>query len=519
MSRSGSRDTDPGRVSIRPGVSVLSVLKHLNYQYWFAIAEFVDNAVQSFAANRARLQAIHGPDFRLEVSIELSGEDGGRLVIRDNAAGIPRSDFPRAFRPAVPPSDRSGLSEFGMGMKSAACWCAREWSVETSALGEPTRHLVAFDVDRIVENNIEELVVQEEAADRNLHFTEVRLIGLHKIPTGNTLKKIKTHLADIYREFTRSGQMRLTFDRQPLIYEAPAILTAPLYRDYSGPAVRWEKEIKFDLGGGMTVKGFAALRDKLSTTRSGFSLFRRGRVIQGSGETGYRPEFIFGRSSGFTYQRLFGELHLEGFEVSHTKDGFRWDENEEPFLELLKEHLSSDDVPLLLQARNYRVGDDKPEELASSARAATDHTAEALQQGGSDVIDDLRQEPEAPAVPAQLASLPLITRREITIPVNGWTWVVSVEMSADEQMSEWLAISEQASRPDADNVRRLGLRLSLAHPFMRQFAGADVEVIEPLLRVGVALGLAETIAREGRSELSAIRRNLNDLLRRALHRP
>ena len=29
-------------VSIRPGVSVLSVLRHLNYRAWFALAEFVD---------------------------------------------------------------------------------------------------------------------------------------------------------------------------------------------------------------------------------------------------------------------------------------------------------------------------------------------------------------------------------------------------------------------------------------------------------------------------------------------
>ena len=36
-------------VSIRPGVRVLSVLRHLNYKPWFALAEFVDNALQSYA--------------------------------------------------------------------------------------------------------------------------------------------------------------------------------------------------------------------------------------------------------------------------------------------------------------------------------------------------------------------------------------------------------------------------------------------------------------------------------------
>jgi len=37
-----------------------------------------------------------------------------------------------------------------------------------------------------------------------------------------------------------------------------------------------------------------------------------------------RPEFIFGTGNSYRRQRLIGEIHLEGFEVSHTKDGFQW---------------------------------------------------------------------------------------------------------------------------------------------------------------------------------------------------
>ena len=57
-----------------------------------------------------------------------------------------QSEFPRAFRPAELPPDRSGLCEFGMGMKSAACWFARQWEVRTSALGEPVERTVSFDI-------------------------------------------------------------------------------------------------------------------------------------------------------------------------------------------------------------------------------------------------------------------------------------------------------------------------------------------------------------------------------------
>ena len=37
----------------------------------FALAEFVDNAVQSYLANKDRLLALHGPDFRLRVDISI----------------------------------------------------------------------------------------------------------------------------------------------------------------------------------------------------------------------------------------------------------------------------------------------------------------------------------------------------------------------------------------------------------------------------------------------------------------
>src|SRR6185437_13125923 len=156
-----SADAPPiGRVNIRPGVSVLSILRHLNYKPWFALAEFVDNAVQSYISQRARLEALHGPGFKLKVQIDIDSTAPARISIRDNAAGIARADFPRAFRPAAIPPDRSGLAEFGMGMKSAACWFAAKWRVRTKALGEPIERTVRFDVARIVRDELEELEIE-----------------------------------------------------------------------------------------------------------------------------------------------------------------------------------------------------------------------------------------------------------------------------------------------------------------------------------------------------------------------
>ena len=45
-------------INIRPEVNMLSVLKHLNYKAWFAVAEFVDNSIQSHLANLDALRAL-----------------------------------------------------------------------------------------------------------------------------------------------------------------------------------------------------------------------------------------------------------------------------------------------------------------------------------------------------------------------------------------------------------------------------------------------------------------------------
>jgi hypothetical protein len=508
------------RVNIRPGVSMLSVLRNLKYTHWYALAEFVDNALQSYLANKPQLAAAD-PNFHpLVVTLDLSARDGGALVIRDNAAGIASSEFPRAFKPAALPDNRAGLSEFGMGMKAAACWCAHTWSVRTKPLNDANEYSISFNIDEIVARQIEDLdITPSRAASPSHHFTEVKLQGLHQIPTGRTLGKIKQHLADIYRDFIRRGELVLRFNDEELTYEEPRILDAPYFRDETGPSRRWRKEINFDFGNGLSAHGFAAIRETASTSRAGFALFRRGRVIQGSGDEGYRPETIFRKSNSFEYQRIFGELHLEGFEVTHTKDGFKWDDNEEVFLELLKDELSKEELPLLQQAKGYRVGE-RRENLQAGAEEAAANLAQTLERNAPDVVADLREDQAAADVPAELVPATLLTRRVIDLTHAPWTWRITIEQTANAA-ADWLELAEEPSRPDRNQLRTLALRVSLAHPFMQRFAGSDPDQIEPLLRLAAALALSEVIAREGADPgaFGRIRENVNTLLRRALAAP
>jgi hypothetical protein len=506
-------------VNIRPGVTVLSILRHLNYRPWYALAEFVDNSIQSFLVNRNQLTSVPDEDFPLHVDIVIDGNDGGRIVIRDNAAGIKQADFPRAFRPAQLPTDRTGLAEFGMGMKSASCWFAPTWSVRTSALGEPDEKTIEFDIERIVQDQIEELAVRVDPTRPDIHFTEILLTNLHHVPVGRTIAKIKDHLRDIYRVFTRDRILRLRLNEEDLNYRQPPILTAPHFRDPAGPPVHWRQEFDFDFGDGLRAHGFAAIRQTASTSLAGFALFRRQRLIQGSGDEGYRPEFIFGKPNSFVYQRVFGEIHLEGFSVSHTKDGFQWDENEEVFLSFLKDELSQPGMPLLQQAREYRV-DRQPQEYGPGAEAASLRTSETIRDYVPPVLGGLCDQPQVAETPDELPQAHVAARRVIDVDLNGQLWRIVLELSDDPAIRDWLEISDHLAPAEVEDGRRLvGLRLSLCHPFMQRFGGIQAEDIEPLLRVAAALGLGEVAARASGVRLAGIiRQNVNELLRNALCR-
>ena len=510
-------------VNIRPGVSVLSVLRHLNYRPWFAFAEFVDNSIQSFLTHRNHLTALHGRHFALNVHIEVDREDGGRIIIRDNAAGIATAEYAKAFRPAEIPADRSGLAEFGMGMKSAACWFAPSWEVRTSALGETVERRVKFDIDRIVNDEIEELDVEESSALSETHFTEVTLTSLYNTPIGRTISKIKEHLCEIYRIYTRERHVILQFNEEELVYEEPEVLVAPQYDENNEPfgdTVEWRVRLDdFDFGEDLRAAGFAALRRTASTKYAGFSLFRRNRLIDGSADEKYRPRAIFGGPNDFVYQRLFGELHLEGFQVSHTKDGFKWDDNEEPLLELLRERLSSRPRPLIRQARNYRARPQK-RDLKRAAESSSERASRSLERYGAQAVttaaaDDLDPTP-APALPeATLAS-----RRVVDLNFEDRRWRIVLELSDDPAVGDWFDVSEAlVISEEASGRELLGIRLSLRHRFMERFIGADRDRLEPVVRVACGLGLAEKVLRDaGVPAAGAIRTKLNKILTIGLSR-
>ncbi len=323
------------KINIRPTTGVYATYKNLRYEPWTALAEFVDNSTQSFFDHKSALLTL--PTFKkLIINIEYEQNDSGDIVrITDNAFGMESSDFERAIQLDKPPLVKSGRNEFGMGLKTAACWFGTLWTVKSTQLGSEIGYKATMDINQLAisKEDLIDLDIYETKKDE--HYTIIEIRNLNKKITGSrTIGKVKDFLSSIYREDLRRGDVEIVFKGQTLNFENPEVYCETLS---NGNTIEWKKDVSFSVnrnGQYYDVTGFIALRARGSRRDAGFTLIRRGRVIVGGPESNYRPEELFGDSGTYTYQRLFGELHMDNWPVTQAKDNFDWhtDGLEEEFI-------------------------------------------------------------------------------------------------------------------------------------------------------------------------------------------
>jgi hypothetical protein len=508
-----------------------SAFARLNYQPWYAIAEFIDNSLQSFLANRVALSAAGTNQLVVDVEIEPD-----LIRVRDNAAGIATTELHRAFSPAMPPPDVSGLSEFGIGMKAAASWFSEYWIVRSSAVGEAVEREVVFDLPEIISSGREYLPITERPADPSDHYTVLELTSLRVQPRSRTLTKIRDHLSSIFRVFLREGTMRLNYITaslsEALSYQEPRFLEAMYFREADSAPLVWRKDIEIDVGGGQAIRGWAGLLATASTRNAGFAVFRRGRLIQGSGDQTWRPERVFGSPNSYPYQRLTGELHVEGFAVTHTKDGIQWGDVEDAVLDLIAEAVDSEPLPLVKQAEGYRVRKDAASLKLGYGSVAVDTTGDALARHAPRAIDLQLQSPasrprDMSANPTQIAQpdetavelAEVLARKSVSFVVEERSrqWNITVQLVRN-RAEEWFSYSRGASEDDTADV--ISISLNLDHPFSEAFLNESESVLTPMMRIVAALALAEINAVEVGTEFAGrVRRNFNELLRRVFSEP
>jgi hypothetical protein len=491
------------KINIRPKTSVYATYKNINYHPWNALAEFVDNSTQSYYDNIEKLENSKYWEF-LEIEI-IYDKEKRELIIRDNAHGMSFHNFQRAIVLDSKPNNKT-RSEFGMGLKTAACWFGEVWSVETTELGSDKRYKATIDVPHLVKYQNEEIEVEETFVNPKEHYTIIKISKLYKDLAPIQIKKIKDQLSGIYREDLRTGKVKISYNESELTFNEPSVYIEKLP---FGEKI-WKKNFDFKINHNKKdyeVRGFVAIRDKGSTSNSGFSLFKRGRVIIGGYENTYRPEEIFGKPNSFPYQRVFGEIHVDDFPVTQTKDGFMWiDGLEDVFIFELKKKIKEyiekastirKTVKVIIQSIvEESLNELETKGVISELKDTTQKidkeklTMEVDSQTGEMSLNDHEYKNESTFI---------FDNKKITFTFN------VIEKSPE---GKWLVIKRKS-----DTI--YDVEWNISHPFFKSLM-LDQSKIEVLNKFILSFALSEIFSELAKSlnkfEPSTIRNKLNDIL-------
>lgn len=483
-------ETSIATVDITIGANMYGRISDITNTPSHVLAEFVDNAIQSYIDNKEKLLE-QDPNYKLKVEInfEWDAEDdyrASKISIRDNAGGIGQDNFVKAFKLAHTPDDNTGLNEFGMGMKTAALWLGEEWSVESTAIGEGVSRKIIFDLNSVMANELKSLPVTQKEADANSHYTLVTITSATKnVPSTKSLQKIKDELASIYRKYLRNDEIDLIVCDTKLSFQDPVILTAAFHKKAGQPEgekMYWRKEIDFEFGP-YRAKGFIALLNTMQNNKNGLALLRRGRVVVGAETDGrYLPKVLFGNVGSPRYKRMFGELELEGFDVAFNKNDIQDRENLEMLMEALKSVIHTKDFDLYTQAENYR----EDERVKFVKKIVRGHNTSKEKNEKIEFTTQPQTTPKIEISPLFPTEPTVIDQYNDAYVVNGIQYTLNVQFVDSGKELVWVALSK-----DAENT--IICNINTSHAFFTQFGKPTPAIVALLKTIAISKYLGQKI--------------------------
>lgn len=512
-------------VDIRPDAAALRMFRSLSFTSWYALGEFVDNSISSYFQNRRSLERTYGKQYTCDVRISFDDRTG-RLVVEDNAAGISRSEIPRALRTGEPPPDTSvGLNLHGVGMKAAAFWWGRHLTIETWPLGEANGWKVEIDLGE-AGTQPQATATVHKIRGRSHSGTRITVDGLwQNAPVApKTRTTIGAYLPSIYRKFISvedaeggvasalegSHPVRLFLDGRQLSFEPPPLLKAPFWPTPDGPAKGararlWRKKISVRLESGKQISGWVGILDTMSRELSGFTLHYRGKGIGGvtplhvkESNSGFRPRQIFGQAGSYRAQSYIGEFDVTALGKSITTDSTLWTpDEEEEFVDHVLEKLKNPQFDLWSMAVNFKRRkrnqvDRKNLVKASTAAATQLRKAVSGNISHEDVEEDFTEtETDLPEV-----RFP-ITDQEVHTHSFGLRF-------SGQRGRPFITLTENRSR------RAHTVVVNESHPVLDDLPPVDVNTRTLLTRIALSLAAAEVFVESPDRYL--IRTKMNQIL-------
>lgn len=498
-------------VDIRPQSDIYETYRRLSYQAWYAIAEFVDNSTWNFQLNRLRLAAESATPAILKIDI-FYDRDAGTLSVIDNAHGMNIDEFQRALQLAKPPANIDGRSEFGMGLKTAACWLGPRWSVTTKQLGNDQELFAEVNVGRLKADKPTSLEIQiRSGLEPRTHYTRVEIEGLDeydRVFVGRTIGKIKSEISSIYRRDLASGEVVITFNGEILEFSEPPLLTESV----GDKEVTWRKPLELAIRD-RKVTGWIGLLENGKAANAGLHIFRRDRLITGGPGQGWKPWEIYGAPNSFQSQRLVGELNLDSWRISHTKDRIEMSGADE---QELIEHLREVSLDYISKARESRRPEGAITLTKTAVESIVEETREELEEseelGAQIAIIEQGVLPEEDPEETQLVQGLLGDLGESIVLNFGGTAFPTLNLGLTDQSGE----GEPLVRVGFPADRELSMLINLQHPFVVKYVGDSERAMKLLAHFLYVDALVERISRRSPELSPAQLRQVKDQFLRRL---
>lgn len=447
-------------VDIRPSLGdILNGYQRLSYRPETAIAEFVDNSTASYYDNKPILDCL-GESLTIEINYDTSQNI---LEIKDNAWGMDKKTFANALTIAKRPENQGGRNEYGMGLKTAASWFGKKWSVVTKTRGLNEEYSAIIDINSLVASRENEIGINTRVVNDDSHYTIIRIMNMNRIIQSRTIGKLAKELSSIYRSDINSGCISIFVNGEKLSYDIPEILKETV----DGVEKIWKKEfasfVEHD-GKRYDFKGFVALRDVGNYKETGFTLLRRGRVIVGGVDNNFKPQEIFGSSNSFQSLRIFGEVNLDNWPVTQAKDAFDWDLDglKEEFIKKLKEQVED----YISKAKTTRKKEKEEDSLV---------TIEEVKEIGDQTYNDLSSISEVEVQPKNDIKVSAQTNDE-QVQIPSYTTTVHILNNTYNIKVTFIADINKELITVLDNSCHLDIVFNTAHHYFDEIKEKEVFV-------------------------------------------
>ena len=313
---------------------VLDMMEGYGYDLWDADIELVDNTYQTFITKNSKFSKLKN---KSEINITF---DNSKRTFRitDNAFGMNRNKLEEALLLAQKNTQEGIIGKYGMGLKTAASWLGKHWTVRTKELGSNFEYTATVDINRLKKNKSNNIPIkQKHVSDSNSSYTIIDVKQGCRPYGSSTTSKTKRELELTYQKILSDDKLVINWKGESLEYKEPPILTVEEKITKDGKTEN--KTIKYDYDipsfniNGSKIKGRYGIYEpqgsssptKSQVPHAGLTMYYNNRVILTRSRDKWM-EKIFGSGPGdLARQRLFLKLEVE-LTPNALKTDFLWKE-------------------------------------------------------------------------------------------------------------------------------------------------------------------------------------------------